>query len=98
MYDIVVHLIVLIIEKIIWNKENIDHIKKHDVTRIEVNQVVKKDYKNQPTYSNRLIIFGKTKKGRMVTVILIEKENNKYLVITARDMSKKERKYFLNDR
>ncbi len=97
MYDIVVHLVVLIIEKLIWNKVNIDHIKKHDVTRVEVNQVVKKDYKNQPTYGNRLMIFGKTKKGRSLTVILIEKEKNNYLVITARDMSKKERKYFLND-
>lgn len=97
MYDIVVHLVVLIIEKLIWNKENVDHIKKHDVTKVEVNQVVKKDYKNQPTYGNRLMIFGKTKKGRRLTVILIEKEKNNYLVITARDMSKKERKHFLND-
>lgn len=97
MYDIVVHLIVLTIEKLIWNKENIDHIKKHKVTRVEINQVVKKDYKNQPTYGNRIMIFGKTKKLRRLTVILIGKENNNYLVITARDMSKKERKYFLND-
>lgn len=97
MYDNVVHLIVLIIEKLIWNKENIDHIKKHDVTRVEINQVVKRDYNNQPTYGNRLMIFGKTKKGRKLTVILIEKEKNNYLIITARDMSKKERKYFLND-
>ncbi len=97
MYDIVVHLVVLIIEKLIWNKENIDHIKKHDVTREEVYQVVKKDYKNQPTYGNRLMIFGKTKTNRRLTVILIEKAKNNYLVITARDMSKKERKYFLND-
>lgn len=87
----------LTIEKLIWNKENIDHIKKHKVTRIEINQVVKKDYKNQPTYGNRIMIFGKTKKQRRLTVILIGKENNNYLVITARDMSKKERKYFLND-
>lgn len=97
MYDIVVHLIVLTIEKLILNKENLDHIKKHKVTRVEVNQVVKQDYKNQPTYGNRIMIFGKTKKLRRLTVILIGKENNNYLVITARDMSKKERKYFLND-
>ena len=78
MYDIVVHLVVLIIEILIWNKENIDHIKKHDVTRVEINQVIKKDYKNQPTYENRLMIFGKTKKSRRLTVILIEKEKNNY--------------------
>ncbi len=85
------------IKRLIWNKVNKDHIKKHGVKVSEVEEICQGEYENQPTYGNRLMIFGKTGKGRKLTIVLIEKENSNYLIITARDMSKKERRYFLND-
>jgi len=88
---------VLTIKGLIWNKANRKHIKRHGVKESEVEKVCQGEYKNQPTYGNRLMIFGKTKKGRKLTIVLIEKEHSNYLVITARDMSNKERRYFLND-
>lgn len=85
------------IKGLIWDKVNREHIKRHSVKESEVEEICQGEYENQPTYGNRLMIFGKTKKGRKLTIVLIEKEDSNYLVITARDMSKKERRYFLND-
>lgn len=85
------------IKGLIWNEANKEHIKRHGVKESEVEDVCRGDYENQPTYGNRLMIFGKTRKKRKLTIVLIEKEDHNYLVITARDMSKKERRYFLND-
>ena len=87
----------VVIAGLIWNEANREHIKRHRVKDGEVEEVCQGKYENQPTYGSRIMIFGKTKKGRKLTVVLIEKENHEYLVITARDMSKKERRYFLND-
>ena len=97
MYDNVVHCIVVTIKGLIWNKTNRENIKKHGVKEREVEEACQGEFENQPTYGNRVMIFGKTKKGRELTIVLIEKEDSNCLVITARDMSKKERRYFLND-
>ena len=87
----------LIINDLIWSKENLEHIKSHNVTKSEIEEVCSGKFNNQPTYGSRLMIFGKTSIGRKLTIVLKEKENDNYLIITARDMSKKERRYFLND-
>lgn len=44
-------------------------------------------------YGGRQMLFGKTSKGRYITVILMQKIDNNYYVVTARDTSKKERRY-----
>jgi len=44
-------------------------------------------------YADRQMLFGKTNAGRYLTVILARKLNNKYYVVTARDTSRKERRY-----
>ena len=83
------------ISSLIWDDWNVDHIKKHNVTRIEVEELCSGKYKNQPTYNKRILIMGKLKSGRALTVVLTREKSGQYYVITARDMSKKERKKFL---
>lgn len=78
----------------IWGGWNRGHIKKHDVSEDEVEELCKGTYKQQPTYDNRFLIFGRVGK-RLLTVILARESAGKYYVITARDMSKKERKDFI---
>jgi len=51
--------------------------------------------KRQLTYGKRYLILGRIKSGRALTVILAREKPGKYYIVTARDMSKKERRKFL---
>jgi len=86
---------------IVWLQKIIDKIaKKHHITQYEVEQV----FINNPKY--RLLergkiegedvysAYGHTNAGRYVTVIFIRKFGNRALVISARDMDRKERKQY----
>lgn len=79
------------IRKLIWDNWNIEHIKKHKVSIQEVEETCHSGNKPFKTYKKRLIILGKTREGRLLTVVLAPVENGKYYVVTARDTSKKER-------
>lgn len=83
------------IKKILWDDWNTEHIKKHEVTVYEVEEICSGKYKEQLTYSNRIMVLGRTIGGRALAIILSEQQNGEYYVVTARDMSKKERKKFL---
>lgn len=80
------------IRQLIWDNWNVKHISVHKVKQEEVNQACRVILKTFETYKERLIILGKTEKGRLLTVILAKEKNGRYYVITTRDMSKKERR------
>lgn len=80
------------IKELIWDEWNVGHIKKHDVSVTEVEESCCQPVKSFRSYQNRLIILGKTKNNRLITVILIKKDKGIYYVVTARDMSRKERR------
>ena len=83
--------------KLVWDGWNREHIKKHDVSEKEVGQAFKTRKVVTETYKSRLIIVCKTKKSRLLTIILsFEKQKNAY-VVSARDSSRKERKIY-NDK
>ncbi len=83
--------------KLIWDNWNKEHLKKHKVLVREVKQALKAKQIVKESYKRRLIIIGRTKESRMLTVVLsFEKQKNAY-VVSARDSSKKERKIY-NDK
>ncbi len=86
---------VIKVKALTWDAENKFHINKHDVSCGEVEEVCGGIYKQQPTYNNRYLIFGKTKNNRLLTVVLARERRGVYYVVTARDMSKKERRRFI---
>lgn len=79
----------------VWDKWNRSHIKKHGVSKDEVEEVCKGTFRQQPSYGNRYLIFGKTRQERLLTIVLARKGREKYYVVTARGMSKKERGRFI---
>jgi len=83
------------IRKLIWDKWNINHITKHNVTKDEIEELCNGKHKRQLTYGKRYLILGRIKSGRALTVILAREKPGKYYIVTARDMSKKERRKFL---
>lgn len=80
------------INELIWDQWNTEHIKKHDVSVNEVEETCCLPIKAYKSYQNRLIILGKTKNNRLLTIVLMKKNKGIYYVVTARDMSRKERR------
>jgi uncharacterized DUF497 family protein len=89
------------IEGIVWLEKIVDKIQtKHHLTQDEVEQV----FANKPQYrfleKGKIVgedvysAYGRTDTGRYVTVIFILKFGKRALVISARDMDKKERKQY----
>lgn len=80
-----------ILDKLIW---------KHNVTETEVRQV----FLNEPRYrfiekgrykgEHLYLALGPTDSGRYLAVYFIYKKNKKALIVTARDVTEKERKKY----
>jgi len=80
------------IKQLVWDNWNVGHIRRHKVDTREVEEACRLALKTLKTYQGRLMILGKTKKGRLLTVVIAPISQNKHYVVTARDMSKKERR------
>lgn len=87
------------IRRLIWDEWNVAHIARHSVAPEEVEQVCHIDPVVQKGKKGRLLVFGPTKNGRMLAVILdLEKENSVYYPVTAYKASKKLTKIYLNQK
>ena len=70
--------------KLVWDDWNIEHVKKHQVNKEEIEQVYTfKTIKSQ-TYLNRILILGKTKKGRLLTIVVSQGKQKEQYIISAR--------------
>ena len=78
------------IEHLLWNEQNKNHIKKHNVSISEVEAAGQKLIYHRLTYEGRYLAIGRSGK-RLITLILRRKKSKTYFMITARDASKKER-------
>ena len=89
------------IDGIIWLQQIVEKLeKKHHIKQDEVEQA----FINNPQYrflekgkiegENVYSVYGRTDAGRYVTIIFILKFDKSALVISARDMDKKERKQY----
>ncbi len=83
------------ITQLMWDDWNIDHIARHNVVPEEVElslsdpQAIFLQAKQ-----GRLMILGLAKKRLITTVLNAQETIGLYYVITARDMSKKERAFY----
>lgn len=80
--------------KLIWDEWNKEHIKKHNVTVSEVEEVYKSSKITRKANLNRKLILGETKNGRFLTIVVSTEKQIEPYVVSARDMSKKERRYY----
>lgn len=76
---------------IVWNKYNVKHIRRHNVTKSEVINAIKNTPVHQRGYNNRYILIGRSGK-RILSIIVRREKANTYFVVTARDSDKKERR------
>lgn len=86
---------------IIWLKEVVSKLQwKHNITTAEVEEVLankprhKLHERGKVSGEDLYAAYGQTDAGRYLTVFLIYKRNREALIVTARDMDRKEsRKY-----
>lgn len=79
---------------LVWDECNKEHIKKHNVKIEEVEEIYNSKFITKQSYQNRILILGKTRHERLLTIVISrEKQENPY-VVSARDMSVKERRYY----
>jgi len=81
----------IIVKKLIWDDVNKEHIKKHNVTVGEVEEIAKHIISHQQTKKGRYLIIGR-RGHRMLAVIINRKGTGIYYPVTARDAAKKERR------
>lgn len=79
------------IETIIWDDNNLEHIKKHSVTKLEVEKAVVNFVYHKKAHSGRYLLVNKID-NRILTVVVQRKKPKTYYVATARDASRIERK------
>ena len=86
---------------LIWLDEVVDKIEsKHHVTQTEVEEVlsgrpkVKKIRKGRFRGEHVYRALGRTKAGRYLTVFFIHKRTGEALILSARDMDRKERRSY----
>ncbi len=85
----------------VWLPEIVDKLNyKHNVQVEEVEQILE----NRPTFcfaqrsnhegEDAYAAFGQTEAGRYIVVIFIYKQNREVLILSARDMAVKEKKWY----
>ncbi len=80
------------ITNLIWDEWNQNHIKKHAVTKNEVEEsLADKNVVFIGGHSDRVISLGRSGKRLITTVLQQQEIKTHYYVVTARDMAKKER-------
>lgn len=81
----------IVIDELIIEEDRPEHIKKHGVSIKEVFEVLEEDYLVLEGKSEKKLLVGNTKKGRMITVIVGKRTgNNRYGLVTARHVKRKE--------
>ena len=81
------------VKELIWDEYNSDHISKHSVSIEEVEQVCKGIITARFGRSCRYLIIGQTKKKRILTIFLAQKTKGVFYPVSARDSSRKERRW-----
>ena len=81
------------ISQLVWDSWNKEHIKKHNVTVIEVEKAILHVKTHRIVKNGRILLIGRIN-DRILSVIIAQEENNTYYIVTARDAAKKERRQF----
>ncbi len=84
------------IERISWDQETVDHISNHSVSPEEVEELLFNDVDSPLIMRGKkakYLAYGKTNGGRLLLVVWAALYR-KTKIITARDMSKKEKQFY----
>jgi len=83
--------------RVVWDDWNTSHIMRHHVSISEIEKALSDDRAIfLLTYNKRILALARSGK-RLLAIVLNEEEKGIFYIITARDMSKKERRVYKNE-
>lgn len=82
-------MVIVRIQKIVWNEFTLKHINKHCVSIEEAERVIRSDALSLEGHSGKRILVNKV--GKRIISVIVKIEGNKLTVVTARDADKAER-------
>ncbi|MDZ4346731.1 MAG: BrnT family toxin [Candidatus Binatia bacterium] len=77
-----------------WDEDSISHIWRHHVEPEEVEETLEGRYIFRRGRDGTYYIFGQSKSGRYLFIVLAREPSGRYRVVTARDMTEPERRWF----
>ena len=80
----------IVLRTLVWNTRNVTHIKKHTVTKKEVENAIQHIIAHRRGYKQRIILIGRSEK-RLLSIVVSKEKEGRYYIVTARDADKKER-------
>lgn len=80
------------LNELVWDDFNSKHILKHKVSKDEVAEACQNYKLTLLAKNNRILLIGKTKNNRVLSIVLDKVISGKYYVVTARNSSGKERR------
>jgi uncharacterized protein len=85
----------MVITELIWTDENVDHLADHYVGPREVEDVIWDDpWFERRRGRQRYQVFGQTSGGRYLFIVLDREHDTVFYVVTARDMTTREKNYY----
>lgn len=85
-----------LVDRLVWDAWNVDHIAKHGVTPDDVEAAIAGDTVARETYKGRLLVLGPTRAGRLLAVVIgpVPDEPGAYYTFSARAASRAERRHY----
>ena len=66
----------IVVKGLIWDDWNKKHIAKHGISPEEIEEVCHGNYKAVESFRKRILVVGRTKKGRLLVLILSPEDKN----------------------
>jgi len=77
-----------------WDEDNEDHVARHGVDPSEAEEIVRRKHLEEEGRGHLRLAWGTTAFGRHLLMVFAVRERGILRVITARDMSPKEKKRY----
>jgi uncharacterized DUF497 family protein len=84
----------VIIRELEWDDDNIEHIHHHKVSPVEVEDVCFGLHIGFSGLRYRYVLYGQTRGGRYLKVVLERLQENRFRPITAFDMSDEDKAHY----
>ncbi|OGG26014.1 hypothetical protein A2960_05670 [Candidatus Gottesmanbacteria bacterium RIFCSPLOWO2_01_FULL_39_12b] len=81
----------IVIKKLIFDAYNLEHIRKHNVSEMEVIEAGKRIIFHKKSYKSRYLAVGRVNR-RLIALAIRRVNTGEYYLVTARDAGKNERR------
>ena len=82
------------ISGLIWDDWNVEHIAEHGVEPYEVQEVINSRTFQAQRRGDVYQVFGQTEDGRYLFAVLSPRSEQRFYIVTARDMTEREKQSY----